>query len=198
MKISPSEKLIISMLCDLARPVGKREFDFEFISKAIGWGHEWALEWRYDFINDAPPETPPDVREVVDVLDMWDAIELAVSEMDDSQKEKVKTEVGYGQLPRFSGFDGNNESRHMGIAMFLVEDMDKWERFKGRDFNSHMPSLGGYRRQWRAFEKLRPSLGARTTPFMSPEQVIAVVRERVHPDNRVVSGEGSWSVRTRS
>ena len=197
MKMSPAERLIVQLICDLAKPQPSREFDFAFISKAIGNGHEWALDWKYDHFTDGPIKSPSEVTEVVEALDMWDALELGISEMDEAQQEQVKEAVGFRQLPSFQGFDGNNESRYMSIARFLVEDLDRWPRFEGRDMNSHMPKRASYRRQLAVFERLVQSLEVRARPFMSPEQVIAVVREQVHPENREVASDGSWTVRAR-
>ena len=39
----------------------------------------------------------------------------------------------------FDGFDGNND-RHYGLASFLVQDMGRFEEFKGRPLNSHSQS----------------------------------------------------------
>lgn len=45
-----------------------------------------------------------------------------------------------GYLPKFAGFDGNNETSLMSIASFIVEKMDRFPRFKKHDFNSHAPT----------------------------------------------------------
>ena len=70
MVLSPAERLIIQLICDLAQPANKREFDYDFISKAVGWRHEWALTWKYDFLRDDAEETPADVTQVANILDM--------------------------------------------------------------------------------------------------------------------------------
>ena len=66
-----------------------------------------------------------------------------------------------GKDPKFFGFDGNYESEYMSIARFLVEKMGRFETFKGRDFNSHVPVVDRYRVMTAAFEPMRTSLSGR-------------------------------------
>ena len=47
---------------------------------------------------------------------------------------------------------------HPSIARFLVEKMNRFSRFKGRDFNSHSPSAVRQRRMVAAFEPIRATL----------------------------------------
>ena len=47
----------------------------------------------------------------------------------------------------------------MSIARFIVEKMDRFSRFKKRDFNSHAPTAASYRRMTAAFEPIRATLG---------------------------------------
>jgi hypothetical protein len=64
-----------------------------------------------------------------------------------SAKKLIETEVGpCAKDPKFFGFDGNNEGEYMSIASFLVEKLRRFESFKGRSFNSHVPVVERYRR----------------------------------------------------
>jgi uncharacterized protein YfbU (UPF0304 family) len=64
----------------------------------------------------------------------------------------------FGKDPQFRGFDGNNESEYMSVASFLINDLERFEEFKGRSMNSHMPSIETYRRMLSAFEPMRRNL----------------------------------------
>jgi len=66
-----------------------------------------------------------------------------------------------GKDPKFYGFDGNNEGEYMSIARFLVEKMGRFESFKGRNFNSHVPLVDRYRVMIAAFEPIRVGLVGR-------------------------------------
>ena len=37
---------------------------------------------------------------------------------------------------RFSGFDGNNELEYISVARFLIDHLDSFTDFKGRDLDS--------------------------------------------------------------
>jgi hypothetical protein len=94
---------------------------------------------------------------VADVLDMWSFIEERIEKLEPSDLERVKA-ANYGHTPKFAGFDGNNESELMSIARFLVERMNRFTRFKGREFNSHSPSVARHRRMVAAFGPMRATL----------------------------------------
>jgi uncharacterized protein len=43
-------------------------------------------------------------------------------------------------------------------ALFLVDEMDRFSRFKDRDLNSHHPTYDRYRRMVQLFEPMRATL----------------------------------------
>ena len=95
-------------------------------------------------------------------------------------KERVEKEAEpFGKNPRFNGFDGNNETEHMGVARFLIEDLERFSSFKKRDLNSHMPTLVGYRRMLRIFLPLRPGL---TGGVLTASQIIDLLKARRFSD----------------
>ena len=96
----------------------------------------------HDHVDD-----PDEVRHVVDVLDMWTFMEEAYISFSAGDKKKLVADVGpRADSVAFPGFDGNNESSQLGIACFLIEDMGRFQRFKGRDLNSHHRTEERYRR----------------------------------------------------
>jgi hypothetical protein len=161
MKLTNPEKLILTMLADIHEKLGiENSVDTKLLTSAIYSDNTWALSWEMPgIVGDTPDPTPPTVSEVVDTLDMWSFIEEAYETFGDTEKKKIETEADpFGKHIQFSGFDGNNETEHMSIARFLVEDMGRFSRFKGRDFNSHHPSIESYRRMFAVFESIRKNL----------------------------------------
>ncbi len=159
--LSDGEKLLIVMMGDLYKTLKIRdgEVDPTFIAKAMYGGHYWAPRWEMTGLFHRFADDPTRVRFVVDVLDMWTFIEHAYGKLAKKEKDRIEKEIGpYGEHLGFSGFDGNNETDLMGIVRFLVEQMGRFQTFKGRDFNSHAPMAGEYRRMLRAFEPIRPKL----------------------------------------
>jgi uncharacterized protein len=78
---------------------------------------------------------------------MWRFLEQDFEQLSPADKAKLAKDADpYGTSVRFSGFDGNNEP-HYHIASYMVKDLPMaFEHFKGRDLNSHHPSVDRYRR----------------------------------------------------
>lgn len=183
MKITDGEKLILLMLSELyeQREV-EGEIDPDFIKSAIFSENLWGIPWKYSGIPFESQESPALVKEVVDILDMWSFIENAYEELSVEEKKKLEKDAEpFGKNPMFSGFDGNNETEHMSIARFLINDLDRFQEFKDRSLNAHMPTLETHHRMLSVFEGIRRTL---TSGSLSIEQLTTVLRERIHPEHR--------------
>jgi hypothetical protein len=89
-------------------------------------------------------------------------------------KARLAAEVGFrGEDPKFMGFDGSNETEYLSIAQFLVDEMRRFESFKGRSFNSHMPIVARYLGMYRLFEPMRAKLIGRE---LGIEDLIALLK----------------------
>lgn len=172
-QLTQGEKLIAQMLCDLMTHLKvNSEIDPRLVQKAIVGGHLWALRWEYDGLMPEYSDEPREVTEVVDLLDMWSFIEEAFDKFSKKDIEAIKSADVRFASGKFIGFDGNNESSHRSIALFMIDEMGRFERFKGRNLNSHSPVLSSYRRMYTVFEPIRATLiGHR----MSASQVIEVL-----------------------
>lgn len=181
-KLSDGEKLIATMLLDVQKQlkVGGSEPDSEFLSEVLFGGHYWALKWQMPGLFHDHEDDPKDVHTVVEVLDMWDSLERAFEKLSKKEREKVQKAVKPFERPTFHGFDGNNESTQMSIARFLIEKMNRFERFKGRELNSHVPLIDAYRRMLTVFAKMRRSL---IGGDLDATQIIAVVNAMKHPNS---------------
>ena len=175
-KLSNPEKLTTWLLTEILRT--QKGYDnqdtISLIQETIYGGHFWALQWEMTGVLHNHVDNPDVVTLVVDTLDMWTFIERAHTKFTKAEKARIKAEVGpWAENPKFSGFDGNNESEYMSIARFLVEQMERFEDFKGRSFNSHMPTLARYRHMVRLFEPMRKDLVGRE---LSVDEVIALLK----------------------
>lgn len=183
MKISDGEKLILLMLSEIYERLDiDGEIDSKFIKEAIFSNNLWALPWKYSGIPFEDQEDPEIVGEILNILDMWNIIEYSYSELSD--KDKLKLEVDakpFGKDPKFPGFDGNNESEYMGMASFIVNELNRFEGFKGRSFNSHAPSLDGHRRMLSVFNNFKKTMDFGPLPESS---LAKILKERIHPENR--------------
>lgn len=156
------EKLLLLMMRDLYKHLGVAQgetVDTDFISDVIYGGHYWAPTWEFTGVFHDHRDDPSRLHEVLDILEMWDCIERGFEKLTKKEKAKVEEEAApFGKSVRLPGFDGNNESEHLGIASFLVNKMDRFTRFAGRDLNSHMPSLDMHERMLRVFRPIKNSL----------------------------------------
>ena len=171
--LTAGDKLNFMLLRDIAKHLKvPTETDVDLMAEVIYGGHYWAPAWEMQGLFHNHADRPADVSLVVSVLDMWSFLEERVEKLEPSDLEKVKA-ANYGHVPKFAGFDGNNESELMSIAHFLVEKMNRFSNFKGRDFNSHSPSIARQRRMVAAFEPIRATfdLGRQ----LSASQIIEIL-----------------------
>lgn len=183
MKLSDGEKLIVLMLSELYEKLDvKGEVEPDFIKSAIFSDQLWGIKWKYSGIPFEESDDPEIVKEVVDILDMWSFIEQAYRQLSETEKETLAADVPhFGKNPKFSGFDGNNETEYMGTAMFLVNELERFQEFSGRSFNSHSPSIDSHNRMLNAFEPIRKTL---LYEPLNLEQLTTILKERVHPSQR--------------
>jgi uncharacterized protein len=183
MKISDSDKLILHMLCDVHEALRiKNSVDPTFIRAAISGGHGWALEAKYTgiFGQEDSAETK---NEVFDILDMWRVIEASYARLSEEEKARIEREAHpFGKDVQFAGFDGNHEGEHLSVARFIIDDMERYKEFKGRNLNS-IHKLEGYRRMLAAYRPLLPAL---SLSGMSADELLLVLKAKAKPDNRPV------------
>lgn len=171
MNLSDGEKLVLMVLADMYKHLEiKGEFDPDFISTTISGGHLWGFRWKYTHIPFEPSENPPDVSETVDILDMWSSLEESYGKLSPADNQKVEKEANRTSV-RLFGFDANKET-HYFIARYLIEQLDRYPSFRGRDLNSPSPRIDGYRRMYRVFEAIRPTLVDRS---LNADEIVKVL-----------------------
>lgn len=174
-RISSGEMLILMMMRDLYKHLGvEGEIDPDFVEKTIGGGHYWGLGWNYSGLFHGHVDNQQVVDDVVNMLDMWEFIEIGYANLSDNEKSVVEEEVASrGKAVMFPGFDANNESEHYFIARYLINDLDRFQKFKGRELNSHFPHMETYRRMWQEFEPMRATLIGRN---LSCSEIVALLK----------------------
>lgn len=175
LKLKKPERLIVWMLSEILKANAdyKDQEKVTLIQEAIYGGHFWALDWEMHGVLHSHSDRKSAVSLVVDTLDMWGFVERAYAGFSPEDRTKVEAEVKYiGKDPKFSGFDGNNESEHMAIAHFMIENLGRFQDFKDRSFNSHLPMVSRYRTMLQIFEPIRAQLVGRG---LSVEEVIAIL-----------------------
>jgi uncharacterized protein YfbU (UPF0304 family) len=181
MKLGDGEKLILIMLSEIHEHLGIRDgVDPKFVRSAIYSGNTWGLRWKYPNIFDNVEIDHAVVSEVVHILDMWSFIESSYQRLSAEDKARIEAEaVPFGKDVQFTGFDGNNEGEYVGAARFLIEKLDRFSNFKGRDLDSHVPmSLDANRRMHAVFGPMRASLADKSLDAI---QIMQILQAMIQP-----------------
>jgi uncharacterized protein YfbU (UPF0304 family) len=173
--LSDGEKLVTLLLLEIYKHLKvDGGFNADMIAGALYDGHSWALRWQMSGLFHGHEDSPENVSTTVAVLDMWRYIEGSFKRLPAKERARLSGELKpLGLDARFTGFDGNEESEYFGIARFLVEEMGRFAEFKGRELNSHFPTLPAYEQMLDAFERMRDGLhGADLTT----EQILTILK----------------------
>lgn len=183
-KISDGEKLSLLMLCQISKKLEVTdEIDPDFIESVIYGGHYWGLRWKYSGIFHGHTDKDRVVSEVVDILDMWDFLELGFKKLSKADKKQlVEKKLLFSEDFTFPGFDHNNESEYVGVATFLIEKLERFSGFKERaHLNSHRPTLSQYCSMLRVFLPIRKTLVGRGGLSLSHYVAILSGRRAAEP-----------------
>ena len=164
------------MLSELYEKLGVGgEIDPDFIKSAIFSDNLWGIPRKYAGIPFDDSDDPPIVKEVLDILEMWRSIDRSYKRLSDGEKRKLEEAADpYGKESIFPGFDGNNESSYRGTALFIVNDLERFEELKGRDLNSHCPSIGAYKRMLPVYTNICQAHGYE---MLSVDHLAAILTE---------------------
>lgn len=181
MAFSAGEKLILTMLCDISKKLNAaHEVDPDFVQHALFNSHEWALGWQYEgLFENSDLDEPVELAETADIMDMWELIEILFSNFSEEEQERITAEAKPFK-PQFRGFDGNNEINHLSIAKMLVDHLDRFNRFKGRDLNCHCHSIEAHKRMLSVYNDLRDKHGGEID--LTPDEVVKILKAQIHPD----------------
>lgn len=152
-KLTPTERL---MLLNQFRILNRLEPDegwAETISVLEG-GFSNEYGGVFDYLGN---ELPADEGEfVLNVLTMYEAMQRAVPDAPADGHDPY----------RFPGFDGNNEGTYLAYYRHVIEIQRRWDYLRrGRDLNSHFPTLERYRRMLRRYREMGVRIDA-----MTPDQ----------------------------
>jgi hypothetical protein len=176
MQFTNEQKVIVAMLAEVHQALKIRNgMNADLISKAIWTDNTWAIPWDIQLAWDNLPEDPAYVKHVGDVLDMWSFIEEGYEALSAADKQRFANETRYKGAPKFPGFDGNNESDHYSAARFMIEELDRYGRFAGRDLNSHHATVDRSERMLEMFRPMRVASARRHPIQLTVDEIISLV-----------------------
>ena len=115
---------------------------------------------------------------------MWVVIEHHYDQLEEAAKAWVTAQAkgcGAGVTAKFAGFYANEESPYLSIAETLIRDLQYYPQLKDRELNTRRAVVGWYQRMLKAYKPMREALLGR---FLSSSEIVDLLRESIHPDNR--------------
>ena len=147
-QISPIQKLELSMLSQIlvnTAPESQKSFA-QARERHIYNGDFWAIGLDEPELLNTHTTDVEVVNEVISILAMWSNLEGDIAELTEDERKLLLSKCQEkGVRTQFIGFDGNEESSHFCVAQTLIRDMNRFQRFKTRDTNSHINVLNRYR-----------------------------------------------------
>ena len=168
MEFSHFERWVLSNQLRILEKLYPDEADcFAVQRKAIECGY--VRDYNSPVQNDTMTEDQ--CEEVQDTLDMFQAIDDSVRELETNEFEEY-------QLRKFSGYDGNDETeiKFMAYTHYLVGCMNRWQGLALENhgkLNSHQPMGDTYRRMLRTWEGF-----GRQRFSMNRDQIAQVLNEQ--------------------
>lgn len=153
MIVTDAEKLILLMLSDLHEFNGIDRINTKLLRSALSTNNSWALNWEIPDLGLDLNDTPKEAVDVVNFMYMWAILEDAWHTFPENIKENITNTIHIGKTVKFPGFHSTDEFELYTIAKLFVDDMGRFERYKGRDLNSHAPMRKLYEKMYSIFEK---------------------------------------------
>ncbi len=153
LKLSRVERWILSnqyRILETLYPGDAKHFAHQ--REALESGYALEYEWMAQHIYEEKDTlSVEDCREVIQVLDMFTALQRSYAALDDKASLKESDVM-------LRGWDGNNETAHMAYARHCCEmDGGRFTDLKRNEtFNSHMPSVARYHAMlgvWKVFDR---------------------------------------------
>jgi uncharacterized protein YfbU (UPF0304 family) len=107
-------------------------------------------------------------EETSQILNMYRRINYSIEKLTDEEKQNLELDK-----ISFEGFDGNNDD-HFGYMNFMIENLDKWQEYKGKYLNSHsIASIRKYRKMLETYKQF--GLGIEDLTTANLQDLINVV-----------------------
>lgn len=172
MIVTDAEKLILLMLSDLHEAAGLDKMNINFLRSAIITDNTWAINWEMPDLGLDLSDTPQDAIDVVNFMHMWGVLEDTWNNISENKKENILEKVKIGKNVRFPGFHSSAELKLYRIARLFVDDMGRFERYKGRDLNSHVPMREQYEKMYSNYQQI---VGPENySPNLTPENFVEI------------------------
>ncbi|MFG1275015.1 YfbU family protein [Xanthobacter flavus] len=134
MKISPAERLILTMLSDIQLAL-KSTFSIDSLAvrDAIAFNQTWVLDILSES-DEEYTELPQTVIETVNILDMWSNIESSIRNLSAIERREIIAAYGATNCS-FQGFYINRDDHYI-ISKILIGRLNRFSEFSSRSLSS--------------------------------------------------------------
>lgn len=155
MLLSNGEKIVLLMLSQIHEHLKIEDTRAQLIRQAIETGNIWVIEDSFPEVFEVNEISPDVVRTTRDVLTMWLSLEESFAALSSSEKEWLRVNSQHiGDRVVFPGFSGNYEGEYLSAARFMVDVLERYEHFAGRDLNHCLRHMDTYRKMLPTFEAI--------------------------------------------
>lgn len=177
MELTKKDRLFLSNQLRILEALYPDEENYFAIRReAIENGYALCFDIDYDYIYEGE-----DMMTEEECLEVWDTMEMYASIARARERNPEDTR-GLGDA-KFSGYDGNNETKFMSFAEYTVQRLGRFrylELEQNNYFNSHMPMRDKYQRMLDVFKNFE--LGRRMQ--LSVDDALTITKAALHPDAR--------------
>ncbi|WP_455296522.1 YfbU family protein [Brucella pituitosa] len=161
LKLTPIERLSLLNQFRILNRIEPNEGWAETVSILEG-GFSNEYSTLLDYLGTELPADEGDF--VLAVLVMYEAMQHAVPVVEDGERD----------LYVFPGFDGNNEGAYLAYYKHIIDIQRRWDYLRrGRDLNSHFPTLERYRRMLARFREMNVAIHE-----LTPDQAVELIQLR--------------------
>ena len=178
MKLSDSEKLILTFLSDISLHLDIDETESgispRVVTNAISSENEWALLLEYDNLFNFDSKLPDYIKELLGILDMWAVVEYSYENLSKEDKDKVRSQISDNQVG-FRGFNKEKEYKYFKAVKFIGEYINGKYKFLGDRYKNESPSpkLSKYKAMKSTFNTVQEN-GMKETPFTA-DQIVKII-----------------------
>ncbi len=154
MGLSPENKLIIAMLCDIAKDKSERILNYQLIEEMLKHEEKWGIDWTY-FINQLGKYDFEKTRLVVDVLDMCLMIKKSIDLLAEDDKQEIYAfNDGYSFV--FFGFCKQKETDYHEIEKIYMSNLGYYSLLACSEYGSFQvgkPRIPRYLRMMKMYKQ---------------------------------------------
>jgi len=178
LELSTTERIMLSNQYKILEKLYDNEaIDLQRKRKIVECGFELEYHQLNNRISDSQILTENECREIIEILQMFSALENSYNNLSAGEKNEIDLE-----RIQYKGFDGNHECKQGDYADFCIlmknRGHENTDEIPGLHYNSHIPMISVYRRmltKWKELRELEKNV------HLFKKDILSIAYERIHP-----------------